>query len=179
MCLNLGNSCTSLFLYSVIFTIPVLFSFLHSGIFAVAILCSSVSLQRYILLSSAFNSDSIISLTLCVLLFSALRLNSTLYPAVFPIGLLKPCSMKSISFSNDQNLVSSKLNHPQFDHSQYFTMRGLVTCHPHAPPTSVYRISNSASGGASRITHIVSHFQFGIWRRFPHHSYANRPRITL
>ena len=61
--------------------------------------------------------------------------------------------MKSFSLSNDQNLVSSKLNHPQFDHSQYFTMRGLVTCRPHAPPTSVYRISNSASGSASHIIH--------------------------
>lgn len=59
---------------------PCTFLFLHSGIFAVAILCSSVSLQRYILLSSAFNSDSIISLNLCVLLFSALSLNSTPYP---------------------------------------------------------------------------------------------------
>ena len=165
-----GNSYTSLFLYSVIFTIPVLFCSLHSGIFAAAILCSSVSLQLYILPSSVFNSDSIISLTLCVLLFTAFGLKSTPYPAVFSIWLLKPCSMKSFSLSNDQNLVSSKLNHPQFDHSQYCTMRGLVTCRPHALPASVYRISYTASGGASRITHIVSHFPCGIWRCFPHHS---------
>ena len=166
------NSYTSLFLYSVIFTIPVLFCSLHSGISAAAVLCSCVSLQLYILPSSVFNSDSTIpiSFNLCILLFSALSLKSTPYPAVFSIWLLKPCSMKSFSLSNDQNLVSSKLNHPQFDHSQYCTMRGLVTCRPHALPASVYRISHAASGAASRTTHIVSHFPCGIWRRFPHHS---------